>query len=61
MNKLWDAEAVADFLSVSRRHFLERIACRPKFPKPFRLPTQGKRGSPRWNPVEVQEWVEGLR
>jgi len=60
-DRLWDADSVAEFLSTSRRNFLERIAPKPKFPKPFRLPTTGRRGSPRWAPQEIKEWVQGLR
>jgi predicted DNA-binding transcriptional regulator AlpA len=59
-NRLWSPDDVAQYLAVPRRQFLERIAPKPTFPRPVRLPTSG-RGTPRWIPEEVKEFVEGLR
>lgn len=51
---MWNADAVAAFLGgICRRHFLERIACRPDFATPFELSRKLK----LWYPHEVKEWV----
>lgn len=53
-NYRWlDAEGVAAMMCVSVGHFRERIACKPKFPKPSR-PTGGH---PRWKAAEIEEWM----
>lgn len=52
-----NAEACAIFVgAVSTRAFLERIACKPGFPKPNR-----KTGRPVWKRSEVDEWMEAGR
>lgn len=56
--KLWAADKVCAYLGgISRRHFLERVACKPDFPKPFEL----SRKSKLWYPAEVREWVRRNR
>ena len=54
---LWSADDVADYLRVSRRTVTERYACRPDFPEPIRLPSDGKRGHLRWRARDVIKWV----
>jgi predicted DNA-binding transcriptional regulator AlpA len=55
---LWPPERVCTYLGgISRRHFLERVACKPDFPKPFVL----SRKSKMWYPAEVREWVRRNR
>ena len=48
---LWDSELAAQYLRVSRSHFLQRIAPQPDFPRPSR-----KLGHPRWKASEVIAW-----
>lgn len=49
-----NAEACAIFVgAVSTRAFLERIACKPGFPRPNRAT-----GRPVWKRSEVDEWME---
>lgn len=56
---LWDATDVAEYLRVGSTHVLTRYAPRPDFPKPIRLPTEGKRqGHPRWRAREIIDWAE---
>jgi len=52
-----DAEGVAAMLCKSVRHFRERIAPRPDFPKPCREKGLGV----LWNAAEVDEWVRARR
>lgn len=57
--QLWDADAVAAYLTVSRRAVLERYAPLPAFPAAIRIPlADGKLARPRWKAVEVMAWVE---
>lgn len=56
---LWDAQDCADYMKVSRRHFVDRIANSPGFPKRVQLPTaEGRRGHPRWFAKEVEAWLK---
>lgn len=55
--RLWDADSIAAYLSVSVPTVLNRYACRPDFPDAIRLPTAGSRGTPRWNASEIMEWA----
>lgn len=57
--QLWDADAVAAYLTVSRRAVLERYAPLPSFPAAIRIPlADGKLARPRWKAVEVMAWAE---
>ena len=57
--QLWDADAVAAYLTVSRRAVLERYAPLPSFPAAIRIPlADGKIARPRWKAVEVMAWAE---
>ncbi|MBB3227051.1 putative DNA-binding transcriptional regulator AlpA [Luteibacter sp. Sphag1AF] len=57
-DSMWNAEAVCHFMGdISRRHFLERIACKPGFPTPFVLSRKVK----LWYPSEIREWVKRNR
>jgi hypothetical protein len=57
--QLWDADAVASYLTVTRRAVLERYAPLPSFPAAIRIPlADGKLARPRWKAVEVMAWVE---
>lgn len=59
-----NADACAVFLGLrpnkkgepNRRAFLERIACKPGFPKPLELGTEKV-----WKKSEVDEWAEDQR
>lgn len=56
---LWDAADCAGYLKVSRKHFVDRIANIPGFPKRVQLPTaEGRRGHPRWFAKEVVAWLK---
>lgn len=51
---LWSAETCAAYMGgISRRQFLERVACQPSFPRPFELGRKLR----CWYPEEVREWV----
>jgi hypothetical protein len=56
-DQLDSAEDCAEFFRVSKRHFRERIATQPDFPKPVRLPSEHGRGHPRWFRGEVREYA----
>lgn len=53
-----DAEEVGALLGYSGRQVMERIACRPDFPKALRV---DGRGHPRWLASEVSKWAERER
>lgn len=55
------SEEAARILKVHPKHFRERIACRPDFPEPVRLPSEKGRGTKRWFRDEFEKWVRGLR
>lgn len=58
-DRLWDAETVADYLSVSRRHVIERYACLPDFPAAMLLPTSSEsKAQRRWKPTDIRRWAE---
>lgn len=46
-----DAAGVGAILGREPRYVLERLACRPDFPKPF------PDGQPRWLAGEVMDWA----
>lgn len=53
-----DADGCAAFLGgVKRRTFLERIACKPDFPRPAKITGAGK----LWRKSEVDAYVERQR
>ena len=61
MPEMMDTEMVADFLHVSARHFSERIAVQPDFPKASRLPSAGGRGKRLWFSDEIRAWIKKQR
>lgn len=57
--RLWSKETIATYLGCSPSAVAQRFACRPDFPRPICLPSDGPRTAhPRWKPEEVKEWVE---
>lgn len=48
-----DAAGVAAMLGMATRHFAERIAYLPGFPKPARV----RGGERKWRMDEVQQWM----
>lgn len=50
-----DAAGVGALIAQEPRYVLQRLACRPDFPKANRI------GQPRWKASEVQEWMEDTR
>lgn len=51
------ADACAAYLGgITRRHFLENIACKPNFPTPLQL---GK--AKAWKKSEIDQWAENYR
>lgn len=54
---LWTPKQCAEYISVSERHFMDRVAKTHGFPKPIQLPSQKAHGATRWLAVEVQNWV----
>ncbi|WP_035853522.1 helix-turn-helix transcriptional regulator [Deefgea rivuli] len=58
-DRLWDADTVADYLSVTRRHVIERYACLPDFPAAMLLPTSSEsKAQRRWKPTDIRRWAE---
>lgn len=58
----WNSQDCADYLRVSREHFLKRIATVRGFPRPGSFPVM-VRGrltatGPRWKAAEVKVWAE---
>lgn len=53
-----DAGQVGTLLGYSGRQVMERIACRPDFPKALRL---NGHGHPRWKASEVLRWADAER
>lgn len=59
---LWSGKECADYLIVSERHFMERVATLSSFPDPVRVATaDGGRGRPRWYAGEVIKWMKKCR
>lgn len=59
---LWSSAKAAQYFDVSVRHYQDRIATLPGFPKPVRLPApRGGRGQPRWYPGEVKTFASQHR
>lgn len=56
---LWDSTQVGAYLGITGRHFAERIACKPDFPKAIRLAEI--KGGLRWKAEEVMDWAESRR
>ncbi len=55
---IWTADHCADYLGVSRRHYVDRLSKTWGFPAAIKLPTDtGSRGHDRWYAAEVQQWV----
>lgn len=53
------AKEVGAVLRVVPRYVTEHLVLVPSFPKPIRLPSPGgKRGHPKWQPEEIEEWVQ---
>jgi len=50
-----DARGIAALLSSTPSNVLQRLACRPDFPKANRV------GHPRWKATEVLQWMEDTR
>lgn len=50
-----DAKGVGAMIAQEPRYVLERLACRPDFPKPNRV------GQPRWKASEIAEWMNDTR
>lgn len=58
-DRLWDADTVAEYLVVTRRHVIERYACLPDFPAALLLPTSSEsKAQRRWKPTEIRRWAE---
>ena len=58
-DRLWDADAVAQYLAVTRRHVIERYAPRPDFPAAILLPTRSaSKAQRRWKPTDIRQWAE---
>ncbi|NII54348.1 putative DNA-binding transcriptional regulator AlpA [Lutibacter sp. SG786] len=55
---MWNADDVRNYMGgISRRHFLERIACKPDFPAPFELSRKVR----LWWPNEIRDWMKRNR
>lgn len=59
---LWDGEAVASYLKRSKAHTMNKLVVLPSFPKPIRLPHEGKgRSQPLYKAIEVMQWAESYQ
>lgn len=56
--KWLDPEGVGQMLGFAPRYVLEKLACRPDFPKPMRI---GGSGHPRWLASEIHEFAQSQR
>lgn len=55
---IWTADQCADYLGISRRHYVDKVSKTWGFPAAIKLPTEiGSRGHDRWYAVDVQQWV----
>lgn len=55
---IWTADQCAEYLGISRRHFVDRVSKAWEFPAAIKLPTDnGSRGHDRWYAAEIQKWV----
>jgi len=55
---IWTADQCADYLGMSRRHFVDKVSKIWGFPAAIKLPTDtGSRGHDRWYSIDVQDWV----
>ena len=50
---IWNAQDCADYLKVSRKHFLRDLRYRDGFPKQLPWSLEGR---PRWSAQEVRDW-----
>jgi len=54
---MWSKHEIAAILKKSPRTVAERYACKPDFPRPYKLST----GDLRWKASEIMEWIEKQR
>jgi predicted DNA-binding transcriptional regulator AlpA len=55
---IWTADQCADYLGMSRRHYVDRVSKTWGFPAAIKLPTDnGSRSYDRWYAADVQQWV----
>jgi predicted DNA-binding transcriptional regulator AlpA len=54
---IWTPEQCAEYLGVSKLHFVNRVSKIYGFPAPIKLPSEGGRGHARYYAVDVQTWV----
>ena len=55
---IWNADQCAEYLGISRRHYVDRVSKTWGFPAAIKLPTDGgSRGHDRWYASDVQNWV----
>lgn len=55
---LWDTKDIAAYLHRSKERVYTDIVCLPTFPKPIRLPIEGRRTQALYKAREVIAWVE---
>jgi hypothetical protein len=59
---LWDADDVAAFLRVTKKHLQNhKILTRPDFPAAFLLPLTDERPAKRWRARDVMSWATRIR
>lgn len=61
---VWDAQGCADYLAISKQHFLNAIQYAEGFPKPLPTPPYAVGGKVRkmdnrWSAAQVAAWVHG--
>lgn len=55
---IWTADQCAEYMGMSRRHFVDKVSKTWGFPAAIKLPTEtGSRGHDRWHAIDVQSWV----
>lgn len=62
---IWNAQDCADYLKISRTHFLNCVRHAQGFPEPIDMPPyyvagKEKRMDPRWSAEAVTTWALGI-
>ena len=53
-NQLWDSADIANYLRRSQQVVVDRVVCKPDFPKAIRLEPNSR---PLWEAKEVMAWA----
>lgn len=57
-NQLWDSQACADYLRITRQHFTDIVSKRPGFPSPCGPASEtGPKKRKRWHKDNIIQWA----